>query len=250
MPVYRITQQMAFPPVSEAEPDGLLAVGGDLRAERLLLAYQSGIFPWSSEGQPLLWWSPDPRCVLFPDSLRIPRNIQRRFRCRRYSVTFDHAFREVMAGCQRIPRPGQSGTWITDALRAAYTHLHDLGYAHSVEVWMDRRLAGGLYGVALGRVFFGESMFSCVADASTLALIELTQRLTALGFAFLDCQFRTDHLARLGAVEIPRKDFLRRLRHALQKDSLVGSWREWPASDGWATTERIAVPKKGDLSSS
>lgn len=232
MPVYRLSRRLIFPPVSEAEPEGILAVGGDLSLERLLLAYRSGIFPWYSEGQPILWWSPDPRCVLFPEQLRVSDSMMRLRKSGRFTITFDREFRRVIARCRLIRRRGQEGTWITDAMQAAYGRLHDAGYAHSVEVWREGKLAGGLYGVSIGRAFFGESMFTEVPNASKLALIELTGRLRALEFELIDCQVRTDHLVSLGAVEIPRPQFLRRLEKALEKDTLAGSWRAWPPAGG------------------
>ena len=171
MPVYRLPDQTAFPPVEHAVNSGLLAVGGDLSPERLLAAYREGIFPWYSEGEPLLWWSPDPRCVLFPRELRVSRSMRHFLKKQLFRITFDHAFRSVIAACRK-PRPGQDDTWITQAMQEAYTALHDLGYAHSVEVLQEGTLVGGLYGVSLGRVFFGESMFSLIPKASKAAFVK------------------------------------------------------------------------------
>src|SRR5262245_53766187 len=189
-----------FPPLAAAqkEPNGLLAVGGDLSPRRLLDAYRRGIFPWYSEGDPILWWSPDPRMVLFPDELRVTRSLAKPLRTKPHEVRFDTAFTAVMRGCA-APRPGQGGTWIGPEMRAAYRRLHDLGYAHSAETWIDGELAGGLYGVALGGAFFGESMFTRTRDASKMALVGLVRRLAAEGFGLIDCQMHTAHLESLGA---------------------------------------------------
>jgi leucyl/phenylalanyl-tRNA--protein transferase len=200
----------AFPDVDVAleEPNGLLALGGDLRPERLLYAYAHGIFPWYSEGQPILWWSPDPRMVLEPGTLKISRSLRRRLRRGDYRVTADRTFRRVMEGCA-APRARQSGTWIVPDMMDAYTRLHALGHAHSIECWQGDRLAGGLYGVAIGRVFFGESMFSAAPDASKVALAHLC----GLGFELVDCQLPSEHLARLGARCMSRARFC----HALER---------------------------------
>lgn len=201
-----------FPPLERAlkEPNGLLAAGGDLAPRRLLAAYRRGIFPWYAEGDPILWWSPDPRMVLFPSELRLTRSLAKALRNRTYEVRYDTAFDEVMCGCA-APRPNQPGTWITAEMRAAYGRMHELGYAHSVETWIDGALAGGLYGVAIGRAFFGESMFTRVRDASKMAFVHLVRRLEADGYGMIDCQMHTEHLASLGAREIPRAAFARRL---------------------------------------
>jgi leucyl/phenylalanyl-tRNA--protein transferase len=197
-----------FPDVEFAlgQPNGLLAVGGDLTPERLRCAYRRGIFPWFSQGQPILWWAPDPRAVLFPERLRVCRSLRKTLRKGDFDVTADQAFREVMVGCAS-PRQDQNDTWITRDMIRAYCHLHFLGHAHSVECWRDGRLAGGLYGVAIGRVFFGESMFSAERDASKVALAHLC----ALGFDLVDCQLPSEHLARLGATPVPRPEFTRLL---------------------------------------
>lgn len=202
-----------FPPVEEAlrQPNGLLAIGGDLSPERLLAAYARGIFPWFDADQPILWWSPDPRMVLYPEELKISRSLSRRLRRDDYQVRFNTAFGAVIAACAATMRPGQDGTWITDTMIAAYTRLHAAGYAHSVETWIDGQLAGGLYGVAIGRMFYGESMFHRVSDASKIAFVHLVRHLRAQGFGLIDCQMETTHLASLGARPIARRVFLQQL---------------------------------------
>jgi leucyl/phenylalanyl-tRNA--protein transferase len=224
-----------FPPVETAlaEPNGLLAAGGDLSPRRLLAAYRRGIFPWFAEGDPILWWSPAPRMVLVPAELRITRSLAKTLRNRPYEVRFDAAFAEVMRGCA-APREGQAGTWITADMRAAYTRLHELGYAHSVETWIDGALAGGLYGVAIGRVFFGESMFSAARDASKIAFVHLVRHLEREGFGLVDCQMHTEHLASLGAKEIPREDFSRRLRDLVDYPRSPGRWTTASHQEGKA----------------
>ena len=202
-----------FPPLSRAlkEPNGLLAAGGDLSVGRLLNAYGNGIFPWYSDDQPLLWWSPDPRMVLFPAELKISRSLGKRLRKRDFEIRVDSAFETVMCACA-APRVGQAGTWITDEMVAAYTALHRRGHAHSVETWIDDKLAGGLYGVALGRMYYGESMFTRATDASKIALAALVKQLQRWEFGLIDCQMNTSHLASLGAREIARADFIRRVK--------------------------------------
>lgn len=214
-----------FPPLEFAleQPNGLLAVGGDLSPERLLTAYRNGIFPWYSDGDPILWWSPDPRMVLFPGELRVTRSLAKVLRNRPYEVRFDTAFDRVIGACAE-PRAHQPGTWITAEIRAAYNELHARGYAHSIETWIDGELAGGLYGVALGGVFFGESMFARVRDASKIAVVHLVQHLQARGFGMIDCQMHTDHLASLGARQIDRDTFLLRLRELLDYPATTGRW--------------------------
>jgi len=202
-----------FPALESAlqEPNGLLAAGGDLSPQRLLAAYRQGIFPWYSVGQPILWWSPDPRMVLFPDELRISRSLARRLKKSDYEVRFDTAFHDVMLACAETRRPQQDSTWITADIIAAYCKLHELGYAHSAETWIDGQLAGGIYGVAIGRMFYGESMFHHVTDASKIAFVHLLLRLQKQGFGMMDCQMKTAHLASLGAREITRAEFSQRL---------------------------------------
>ena len=215
-----------FPPVERAleEPNGLLAAGADLSVARLVSAYERGIFPWYSDGQPVLWWSPDPRMVLFPDQLRIPRSLKKRLARRDYEVTTDTAFEEVIRGCA-APRRDHDGTWITDDMLAAYVRLHRAGYAHSVETWIGGRLAGALYGVALGRMYYGESMFTRVPDASKIALVHLVRQLERLGFGMIDCQMATAHLARFGAREIPRAAFVRKLGELVNYPRTARKWR-------------------------
>jgi leucyl/phenylalanyl-tRNA--protein transferase len=202
-----------FPPLAcaLAEPNGLLAAGGELSAERLIDAYRQGIFPWYSEGQPLLWWSPDPRMVLTPGEFKISRSLGKRLKKGDFEVRVDSTFETVMRACA-APRGARAGTWITDGMVAAYTALHRRGLAHSVETWIDGELAGGLYGVALGRMFYGESMFTRATDASKIALAHLARQLQRWGFGLIDCQMNTAHLASLGAREIPRADFVRQLK--------------------------------------
>jgi leucyl/phenylalanyl-tRNA--protein transferase len=215
-----------FPPVHTAleEPNGLLAAGGDLSPERLLEAYRHGIFPWFSPGDPILWWSPDPRMVLFPSELKVSRSLAKVLRNRPYEVRFDTAFREVMMACAE-PRKDQEGTWITPFMVEAYTRLHELGFAHSVEVWIDDRLAGGLYGVAIGRMFYGESMFSRERDTSKIAFVYLVRQLELWNYGMIDCQMKTSHLASLGAREIPRQDFLARLSSLIQYPQILVPWQ-------------------------
>jgi leucyl/phenylalanyl-tRNA--protein transferase len=218
-----------FPPLSRAlrEPNGLLAAGADLSVERLLDAYRHGIFPWYSEGEPILWWSPDPRMVLAPGDVRISRSLSRTLRKGRFRVTADRAFEAVIESCS-APRAGQQGTWITAEMKAAYIRLHRSGHAHSVEAWDGDELAGGLYGVAIGRAFFGESMFARVSDASKVALVALARQLQAWQFGLIDCQMRTAHLASLGATEVPRVEFAWRLAKLVDYPSITGPWRLEP----------------------
>ena len=200
MPIFRLVEEPIFPPPDYADPSGLLAVGGDLSNERLLEAYRLGIFPWYSDDQPILWWSPDPRLVLDLNDFKISRSLRKTLKREVFQVTLDHAFEEVIRACAVVPREAQNGTWITNELLKAYVNLHGLGYAHSVESWFGGKLAGGLYGVSLGKCFFGESMFHLKTDASKVALHALVQRLRAGGFTLLDIQWVTPHLAQFGAV--------------------------------------------------
>ncbi len=215
-----------FPPVARAlaEPNGLLAAGADLSPTRLIDAYRQGIFPWFNPGEPILWWSPDPRMVLVPGELKISRSLAKILRNRPYEVRMDTAFAAVMAGCA-APRRGQHGTWISAEMIEAYTRLHQLGVAHSVETWIDGELAGGLYGVALGRMFYGESMFSRARDASKIALVHLVWQLSRWGFGLIDCQMSTPHLASLGAREIPRTAFQRQVAELIQYQAVPSPWR-------------------------
>jgi leucyl/phenylalanyl-tRNA---protein transferase len=217
---------LRFPPVDLSNPDGLLAVGGDLRPERLLEAYRHGIFPWYSDDQPILWWSPDPRTVLFPDKLHISRSLKRSLRHGIFKVTFDTCFRDVMQQCAG-PRPQypDGGTWITAEMLDAYTTLHEQGYAHSVETWQEGKLVGGVYGVAIGGAFFAESMFTHVPNASKVALVSLVRQLQAWEFRIIDCQQASPHVMRFGAEEIPRSDFLDHVTAALSLPERQGHWQ-------------------------
>ena len=215
MAVYRIPEDVIwFPPLEEAEPEGLIGVGGDLAPQRLLTAYSLGIFPWYEDG-PILWWSPDPRCVLPLDAVHVPRSLQRIMRRRLFRCTLNHAFGEVIRNCAVSPRPGQRGTWLGRAMIEAYERLHRLGCALSVEAWQGRELAGGIYDVALGRAFFGESMFFRAPDASKAAFMYLIEYLRGQGYVLFDCQQDTPHMRRFGTVEVPRAEFVRRLGEAL-----------------------------------
>ncbi len=224
-------ERIEFPDPSTAltEPNGLLAAGGDLRSGRLLAAYAQGIFPWYEAGQPILWWSPNPRCVLYPARLRVNRSLRRAARADRFLVSVDQAFEDVVAGCTRAEDP-EAGTWITPEMAAAYGRLKRLGHAHSVEVWRDEVLVGGIYGVALGEMFFGESMFSRVADASKVGLAHLAARLQARGWPMIDCQLPNPHLARLGATLIPRTEFLTDLAPLVGRAAEHADWPETPGA--------------------
>mgnify|MGYP002777764678 FL=1 len=224
MPVFLLTDELVFPDPREAEEDGLLAIGGDLRPERLLLAYAHGIFPWYGEDQPILWWSPAPRAVLAPAEIHLPRSLERAIRRRPYRVTFDRAFEAVIAACATTPRPGQESTWITPAIVEAFAQLHRAGLAHSVEAWDGPRLVGGLYGLALGGVFCGESMFAVADDASKIAFAALAEQLRRWDFALIDCQVQSEHLRRFGATPIPREAFLARLTEGVARPWRVGTW--------------------------
>ncbi|SFU40239.1 leucyl/phenylalanyl-tRNA--protein transferase [Halomonas korlensis] len=226
-----------FPPVELAlrDPDGLLAAGGDLSPEWLLAAYRRGIFPWYGDEQPILWWSPDPRMVLFPKELRIRRSLAKRARNGGFRVSADRAFSRVVAACA-APRPGQPGTWITEEMRHAYERLHTLGAAHSVEVWQDNRLVGGLYGIAMGPVFFGESMFSHRPDASKIALMHLVDAMRNGGGKLIDCQMHTAHLASLGARDIARAEFIGYLEKWLDDEERLGK------SSDEATKSGVIIP--------
>lgn len=217
-----------FPPVDRAldEPNGLLAAGGGLSVARLIDAYRRGIFPWFSEGDPVLWWSPDPRMVLRTDSVHVSRSLRRRLRRGDYEVSFDRAFGDVLQACA-APRRAESGTWLVTSMIRAYERLHRAGVAHSIEVWMKGELAGGLYGVALGRMFFGESMFTRQTDASKMAIVTLTLQLARWDVPLIDCQMRTEHLASLGAVEVPRRDFVRTVDHLVSQRPIT----EWQLDD-------------------
>ncbi|MGA0024823.1 MAG: leucyl/phenylalanyl-tRNA--protein transferase [Burkholderiales bacterium] len=215
-----------FPPLERAlaEPNGLLAAGGDLSPQRLLTAYGRGIFPWYGRNDPLLWWSPDPRMVLFPAELRVPRSLAKRLRRRDFEIRVDSAFAEVIRACA-APRDDGAGTWITAEMISAYCELHHRGHAHSVETWIDGTLAGGLYGIALGRAFYGESMFAHASDASKIALVCLVRQLRRWQYGLIDCQMKTAHLARFGAREIPRSEFSQHLAELVNCPASAGYWR-------------------------
>jgi leucyl/phenylalanyl-tRNA---protein transferase len=225
MPIFRLVDEPIFPPPDYADPSGLLAVGGDLSNERLLEAYRLGIFPWYSDDQPILWWSPDPRLVLDLEDFKIPRSLRKTLKKGVFQVTFDHAFEQVIQACAAVPRAAQNGTWITEEMQEAYINLHGLGYAHSVESWFGGKLTGGLYGVSLGKAFFGESMFHLKTDASKVALAALVEKLRSWDFHFIDSQMTTEHMVRLGAKELPRRIFLKRLQSALRHPTRRGRWR-------------------------
>jgi leucyl/phenylalanyl-tRNA--protein transferase len=225
VPLPRFPQHLAFPDPQQADAEGLVAYGGDLSPQRLLAAYAQGIFPWPYNARwPMLWFSPDPRMVLLPASLHVSRSLQKTLNKGSFEVRLDTAFAQVIRHCATAPRPGQKGTWITRGMVRAYGVLHDLGFAHSAEAWVDGELVGGLYGVSLGAAFFGESMFAHRPDASKVAFVLLVQQLQAWGFHLVDCQVYTEHLARFGAVQWPRQRFLRQLAEALQVPTRRGPW--------------------------
>jgi leucyl/phenylalanyl-tRNA--protein transferase len=211
LPVFALDKELYFPPVELAEPDGLLAIGGDLSSERLLFAYRHGIFPWY-EGQFILWWSPDPRFVLFPGELKVSKSMKVLLNKNAFEFTINKCFKEVIHYCKEVKRPGQLGTWISDEVESAYVHMHELGYAFSAEVWRDGELVGGVYGIKLGKVFFGESMFSKISNASKYAFIKFVDYLQQQGVELIDCQVYTEHLESLGARMIPRQEFVGYLR--------------------------------------
>ena len=223
MTVYRLNEDLVFPSPSEADPSGLLAVGGDLRPERLLLAYRYGIFPWYDEA-PILWFSPDPRMVLQPAALHVARRLERTLRQGRFQLTLDRAFPEVIAACAETDRGDGAGTWITPEMREAYCALHELGFAHSCEAWQDGELVGGIYGVSIGAGFFAESMFHRERDASKAAFVTLVRQLERWGFELFDCQLHTEHLTQFGAQEIPRLEFVHWLAHVCRMPSRRGPW--------------------------
>jgi leucyl/phenylalanyl-tRNA---protein transferase len=224
MPVFRLDDRLVFPPVHLAE-DGLLALGGDLRPERLLLGYTQGIFPWYAENLPILWHSPDPRMVMTTRDLTVQRSLRKAIKHRPYELTIDTAFRDVLLGCAEVPRPGQTGTWLIPEMVDAYSKLYELGFAHSIEAWRGDELVGGLYGVSLGAAFFGESMFAKAPDASKIAYVACVRQLDAWGIHLIDCQVHTEHLERFGAYEVPRTDYLTMLARALDEPTKRGRWK-------------------------
>lgn len=239
MPTWLHRDTLTFPPLEKAlrEPNGLLAVGGDLSPERLIAAYRHGCFPWFQDGQPILWWSPDPRMVLFPEELHVSRSLAKRLRQGTYTVTFDQCFERVIDHCAG-PRRDSDGTWITTSMQAAYRQLHALGVAHSVEVWQADQLVGGLYGLALGRMFFGESMFSLATDASKVGFATLVTKLREWDFVLIDCQMHTRHLASLGARPIDRRRFAELLNRHVGAD-LSSAWQRQTASAGCETAQTL-----------
>jgi leucyl/phenylalanyl-tRNA--protein transferase len=225
MPVFQLPDEILFPDPSLAEPDGLLAVGGDLSPERLLAAYKNGIFPWYSEHEPILWWSPDPRLVLFPKKFKVSHSLKQKIKKNVFSVRMDSDFEQVISACAEKERNHEAGTWITDEMKKAYIELHRKGFAHSVESYFDGKLVGGLYGVSLGKAFFGESMFHMMTDASKVALYYLVEKAKEFNFLFIDSQVETEHLMSLGAELIPRKKYLKLLTEAIHFPSQKGKWR-------------------------
>ncbi len=225
MTVFRLDHRLVFPEAHLADESGLLAVGGDLSAERLRLAYGLGIFPWYDEGLPIMWHSPDPRMVLLPDELYVGRSLRKTMRRAPYRISLDTAFGEVIRSCSEIFRPGQGGTWITEEMITAYEELHRQGHAHSVEAWQGDELVGGLYGVSLGSAFFGESMFAKAADASKVAFATLVEQLRDWNFDLIDCQVYTEHLEHFGAKEIPRSHFMKILNQCLVPETRLGPWQ-------------------------
>lgn len=219
-------ERYPFPPASTADMQGIVAMGGNLSPGMLLSAYEQGLFPWYSQGEPIYWWSLDPRFVLYPEKLKISKSMKKLFKKQPWTFSLDQAFPQVIRSCKKVPREGQEGTWITEEMEQAYCELHRLGYAHSAEIWEDEQLVGGLYGVSLGRVFFGESMFAFSSNASKAAFIQLTTILQALEFPFIDCQQHTAHLESLGAEDLPRDRFIDQLKEALDFPTLKGNWGE------------------------
>ena len=222
-----LTDEIVFPDTHWASDEGILAIGGDLAIPRLLLAYQKGIFPWYNEGSEILWWSPNPRFVLFTEELKVSKSMKQIMRSGKFKVTYDTCFKEVINQCKLVARNGQDGTWITKEMESAYTNLHEKGYAHSVEVWENEELVGGLYGVALGKIFYGESMFAKVSNASKFGFINLVESLKKKGFKIIDSQDYTAHLESLGAREIPRNQFEQILSSETNKEGRIGKWTKW-----------------------
>ncbi|OGR22372.1 MAG: leucyl/phenylalanyl-tRNA--protein transferase [Desulfobacterales bacterium RIFOXYA12_FULL_46_15] len=224
MPLFRLSERLDFPPAWLARSDGLLCIGGDLSAQRILLAYENGIFPWFSESEPVLWWSPDPRLVLFPSNIQISRSLKKKIKKNYFYLTIDHAFEETILSCSKPRRKEYSGTWLVEEMIDAYVHLHKLGYAHSIETWKEDRLVGGLYGICLGGIFFGESMFSFEKDASKIALVALAHRLKQYRFDLIDCQVTTNHLLSMGATEISRNSYLDIIQKSVKRTDIKNIW--------------------------
>ncbi|MEZ5003478.1 MAG: leucyl/phenylalanyl-tRNA--protein transferase [Chitinophagales bacterium] len=230
MPIYRLNETNLFPPVDHAEK-GIVAVGGDLSTDRLIAAYQSGIFPWYSDQEPIIWWAPDPRFILYPENIKVSKSMKQLLKKKAFEVTLDTSFEKVIHACAKQKRKDQPGTWITQEMEEAYLKLHGLGIAHSVEVWSNenasRTLVGGLYGVSMGSVFFGESMFHVESNASKYGFITLVEQLIQRDFKLIDCQMETPHLKSLGATSIPRKQFMLLLENGLQAPTFKGKWTDW-----------------------
>lgn len=224
MPVFQLDEQLVFPDPQLANNEGLLAIDGDLSVERLVLAYSNGIFPWYEEDSPILWWSPDPRLIMYPNDLKVSKSLRKEINRGTFSVRFDTNFRKVIENCASSPRDDQDGTWITDEMMEAYCVLYDKGIAHSVETYQDDKLVGGLYGVSLGKAFFGESMFHHVSNASKVAYYHLVEKLKEWEFSFIDAQVHTDHLKSLGAINVSRTFFLQMLKDSQQFPSKIGKW--------------------------
>jgi leucyl/phenylalanyl-tRNA--protein transferase len=225
--MYWLTEELTFPHPKYASEEGLLAAGGDLSPQRILFAYENGIFPWYNEGEPILWWSPSPRFVLYPSEIKVSKSMRQVFRKKSFRITFDQAFESVIEACASIPRAGQNGTWLTEEMKAAYINLHELGFAHSVETWQGDQLVGGLYGLSLGNCFFGESMFAKASNASKSALIVLAKTVEKKGFGMIDCQSETTHLSSMGAKFIKQDAFLTYLKENKQNRTIRGSWSNW-----------------------
>jgi leucyl/phenylalanyl-tRNA--protein transferase len=224
MPVFQLTDEILFPPPEYAEPEGLLAIGGDLTSERLLEAYSHGIFPWYDEGDPILWWSPDPRMVIRPEEFHPSKSLHKIIKKETFRVTMDTAFEEVIRACSKLPRKNQAGTWITHDMLNAYIQLHKEGYGHSVECWEGDTLVGGLYGLSIGNMFFGESMFSKKANASKVAFNALCQKLAEWKFEWVDCQLHNEHLESLGAYTISREEYMEHLKLGVTQETRKGTW--------------------------
>ncbi len=224
MPIYQLSEELWFPPPEDFEQHGVVAIGGDLNIERLILAYKLGIFPWYNEDEPPLWWSPEQRMVMKPGEMKISKSLRNILNRNLFEIKADTAFEQVIGHCQNIKRPGQEGTWLNDEMKQAYIHLHHLGIAHSIECWQNNELVGGLYGVSLGRIFCGESMFSLASNASKVAFAKLNQKLLELNFELIDCQVHNPFLESLGAYEIPREEFLDIIDRNDVSETLKGSW--------------------------
>ncbi|MCG8553493.1 MAG: leucyl/phenylalanyl-tRNA--protein transferase [Desulfobacterales bacterium] len=225
MPLFRLSERIEFPPAWLARPDGLLCIGGDLCPNRLTLAYKRGVFPWFSNSEPILWWSPDPRLVLFPSNIRVSKSLRKIIRKDCFSIRINTAFEQTIVACSHPRQDKPEGTWLVDEMIDAYTTLHKMGIAHSVEAWKGEHLVGGLYGVSLGKIFFGESMFSRVSNASKVALVALARELARQGFGMIDCQVTSGHLLRMGAQEITRDRFLNLLNHGVEQTVPASLWR-------------------------